>query len=242
MSSLRHYLLPATLYAAALVPGVTAGFGNSFYLGPWSGDAYIKKATYSLTSPSVITDYDTSDSSLWIAIWVGVQQSDEDVDNENLVQPLLNWCINQEDCGCGATETEWCVAASTYTPDGQTGSSYVTVPKGATLDFEIAVNSSTNLIDQKVWLNDKLVAQQSDSSGMKPGVIYSANECSDTSCGTLASFSWTDFTLVFSEAVTDLNSYMSYNGASSSGLTTSDGGITWSVDAIAMGKDTTWDA
>ncbi|KUI61064.1 hypothetical protein VP1G_08267 [Cytospora mali] len=205
MSSLRHYLLPATLYAAALAPVVNAGFGNSFYLGPWSGDAYIKKATYSLTSPSVITDYVTSDTSLWIAIWVGVQQSDEDVDNENLVQPLLNWCIDQEDCG-------------------------------------FAVNSSTTLIDQKVWLNGKLVAQQSDSAGMTPGVIYSANECSDTNCGTLASFSWTNFTLVFSEAVTDLNSYMSYNGASSSGLTTSDGGITWSVDAIAMGKDTTWDS
>lgn len=135
MSSLRHYLIPAALYAS-LVPVVSADFGNSFYLGPWSGDAYITKAAYSLTAPSVITDYDTSDSSLWIAIWIGVQESSEDVDNENLVQPLLNWCIDQDSCGCDASATEWCVAASTYTPDGQTGQSYVAVPTDAMLDFE----------------------------------------------------------------------------------------------------------
>ncbi|KAK7729240.1 hypothetical protein SLS53_009304 [Cytospora paraplurivora] len=252
MSSLRHYVLPTTLLAAALIPSVSADFGNSFYLGPWGNtDAYITKATYSLTAPSVVTDYDTSDSSLWVAIWIGVQQSDEDVDNENLVQPLLNWCIDQESCGCDASSTEWCVTASTYTPEGQTGQAYVTVPKGATLDFEIAVNSSTSYIDQKVWLNGELVSQQSDSpplttvlltaKGMKPGVIYSANECSDSNCGTLAAYSWENLTLVFSEAVSDLNSYMSYDGASSDGLTTSDGGITWVDAAIDMGKDTVWD-
>jgi hypothetical protein len=139
MSSLRHYLTPTTLYAAltlALAPVATANFGNSFYLGPWTGGAYITKATYSLAAPSVITGYDTSDSSLWVSIWVGVQQSDVDVDNENLVQPLLNWCADQESCGCDASATEWCVAASTYTPEGQTGQAYVRVPSDAALDFE----------------------------------------------------------------------------------------------------------
>lgn len=135
MSPPRHYLLPAALYAA-LAPVVSASFGNSFYLGPWSGDAYITKATYSLAAPGVVTGYDSSDSSLWVAIWVGVQQSADDVDAENLVQPLLNWCADQESCGCGASAAEWCVAASTYTPDGQTGQAYVAVPTGATLDFE----------------------------------------------------------------------------------------------------------
>lgn len=244
MSSLRHYLTPTTLSAVltlALTPVATANFGNSFYLGPWTGGAYISKATYSLAAPSVITDYDTSDSSLWVSIWVGVQQSAVDVDNENLVQPLLNWCVDQESCGCDASATEWCVAASTYTPEGQTGQAYVRVPSDAALEFEISVNSSTSMIDQKVWLNGELVSQQSDSKGLKPGVFYSANECSDSNCGTLASFSWTNITLVMSAAVTDLGDYMSYDGASSDGLTSSDGGITWTVDAIAMGKDTTWD-
>lgn len=76
------------------------------------------------------------------------------------------------------------------------------------------MNTSTNLIDQKIWIDGILVSSKSDckwflfwlsemasvgdafsdkirtkASGMKPGVIYSANECSDTNCGTLPAFS-----------------------------------------------------
>lgn len=137
MSPIRSSLAPAALYAAALLlPTASANFGNSFYLGPWDGDAYITKATYSLTAPAVIQDYDTSDKSLWIAIWIGVQPNVPDVSQANLVQPLLNWCADQTSCGCDAAADEWCVTASTYTPDGQTGNAYVAVPKDATLDFE----------------------------------------------------------------------------------------------------------
>lgn len=136
MSPIRGYLAPAALYAAALLPTASANFGNSFYLGPWDGDAYITKTTYSLTAPAVIQDYDTSDTSLRISIWVGVQPNVPDVSQANLVQPLLNWCANQESCGCSASATEWCVTASTYTPEGQTGNAYVAVPKNAKLDFE----------------------------------------------------------------------------------------------------------
>lgn len=136
MSPIRSYLAPAALYAAALLPAASANFGNSFYLGPWDGDAYLTKTTYSLTAPAVIQDYDTSDTSLWVSIWVGVQPNVPDVSQANLVQPLLNWCANQESCGCDASATEWCVTASTYTPEGQTGNAYVAVPEDAKLDFE----------------------------------------------------------------------------------------------------------
>lgn len=136
MAPVRSYLAPATLYAAALLPVASANFGNSFYLGPWDGDSYITKATYSLTAPAVIQDYDTSDTSLWISIWIGVQPNVADVSQANLVQPLLNWCADQKSCGCDAGADEWCVTASTYTPEGQTGNAYVAVPKDAKLDFE----------------------------------------------------------------------------------------------------------
>lgn len=56
MAPARSYLAPAALCAAALLPAASANFGNSFYLGPWDGDAYITKATYSLTAPAVIQD------------------------------------------------------------------------------------------------------------------------------------------------------------------------------------------
>lgn len=54
----------------------------------------------------------------------------------DLVQPLLNWCVDQTSCGCDASSTEWCVAASTYTEAGQLGEAYVAVAVGDTLDFE----------------------------------------------------------------------------------------------------------
>ncbi|KAH6651656.1 hypothetical protein BKA67DRAFT_660447 [Truncatella angustata] len=232
---MRQYFLPAAICLAQVA---RAEFGNSFYLGPFSGGQYITKATYSLSAPSVPTGFDSSDTSLWLSIWVGVQQSSEDVDNENLVQPLLNWCLDNESCGCDADETQWCVAANTYTPSGQEGESYVVVPSDAVLDFEIAVNSSTSYIDQKVWINGELVSQKSDSQGMKPGVIYSANECSDANCGTLPAFSWTNMTLTFNEAIDTVEPAL--NVATSTGFTTSDGGITWTADEINMGKDTAW--
>jgi hypothetical protein len=87
-------------------------------------------------APAVLQDYDTADKSLWTAIWIGVQPNVPDVSQANLVQPLLNWCADQESCGCDGAATEWCVTASTYTPEGQTGNAYVAVPKDATLDFE----------------------------------------------------------------------------------------------------------
>lgn len=128
MAPARSYLAPAALCAAALLPAASANFGNSFYLGPWDGAAYITRATYSLAAPAVIQDYDASDKSLWVAIWIGVQPNVPDVSQANLVQPLLNWCAAGAD--------QWCVTASTYTPEGQTGNADVAVPKNAKLDFE----------------------------------------------------------------------------------------------------------
>ncbi|KAH8775338.1 hypothetical protein F5883DRAFT_640620 [Diaporthe sp. PMI_573] len=190
-------------------------------------------------APAVLQDYDTADKSLWTAIWIGVQPNVPDVSQANLVQPLLNWCADQESCGCDGAATEWCVTASTYTPEGQTGNAYVAVPKDATLDFEIAVNADTKKIDQKVSLNGKGVSELSDSQGMKPQIIYSANECSTAGCGTLPDFSW-DVTITLSEAKEDLGTLISYHGASSSGLKTTDGGITWHAESISMGTDTDW--
>lgn len=78
------------------------------------------------------------------------------------------------------------------------------------------------------------------AQGMKPQIIYSANECSTAGCGTLPDFSWDNVTITLSEAKKDLGTLISYHGASSSGLKTTDGGVTWHADSISMGKDTDW--
>lgn len=78
------------------------------------------------------------------------------------------------------------------------------------------------------------------AQGMKPQIIYSANECSTAGCGTLPDFSWDNVTITLSEAKKDLGNLISYHGASSDGLKTTDGGVTWHADSISMGKDTDW--
>lgn len=75
---------------------------------------------------------------------------------------------------------------------------------------------------------------------MKPQIIYSANECSTDGCGTLPDFSWDNVTITLSEAKKDFGTLISYNGASSDGLETTDGGVTWHAESISMGKDTDW--
>lgn len=135
-------LAPAAATAALLLArSARAEFGNSFYLGPFPDGQTIQKATYSMAAPTVPTGFDSADSSLWLSVWVGVQPSSDDEDNENLVQPLLNWCADNAGCGCAAAEDGWCAAANTYTPAGQEGEDYVVVPTDATLDFESMILS-----------------------------------------------------------------------------------------------------
>lgn len=59
--------------------------------------------------------------------------------------------------------TDLCTIGDNPTQEQQ---EYVVVPSNSTVDFEVSLNTSTTKIDQKVWLNGKLVSQQSD--GMLP--------------------------------------------------------------------------
>ncbi|KAL1625226.1 hypothetical protein SLS56_007421 [Neofusicoccum ribis] len=212
-------------------------FGNMFSVGPTTGDVYIAKATWSLIPPNVpcgTVTQDTNDDP-WMSIWIGVAQSLTD-DGTDLFQPLLNWSPDQEAQACSASVSEWCVAASTYTPAGQIQQEYQVVPSKAQLDFEIDVDSSKN-VSQKVWLSGKLVSQQSDTDGIAPKCLYSGNECYKGTCGTLASYAWSNLTIVLSAADKSFGDSLILTNATSSGLTTSDAGKTWHVDSVDIEKD-----
>jgi hypothetical protein len=49
---------------------------------------------------------------MFASIWIGVSPT---VSSGTLVQPLLNWSVNQKSQGCEAADDEWCVDASTFT-------------------------------------------------------------------------------------------------------------------------------
>lgn len=189
----------AFLAALAMAVGAVADaydhveYGNMFYLGPTTNGQYITKATYSLVPPTPPTDWVKSDEDMtFLALWIGVQDDPSQVSsvlNENFVQPVLMWAPIQSNQGCPADVEHFCATTSTYTPSGQSQEPYTAVPSDATVDFEISLNSETNKIDQKVYLNGELISEQSDSEGMKPAVFYSGNECYYEACGTLPEYS-----------------------------------------------------
>lgn len=89
-------------------------FGNMFTVGPVSGSSnWIKKATWSLTPPPPPTDSTAPNGDdMFASIWIGISPT---VSSGTLVQPLLNWSVNQKSQGCDAADDEWCVNASTFT-------------------------------------------------------------------------------------------------------------------------------
>lgn len=76
-----------------------------------------------------------------------MQPNTDDAMSADLVQPLLNWCVDQEGCGCPASSSEWCVMASTYTAEGQLGDSYIAIETGATLDFQSKCEFAVVVLD-----------------------------------------------------------------------------------------------
>ncbi|KAF2136511.1 uncharacterized protein K452DRAFT_259010 [Aplosporella prunicola CBS 121167] len=208
-----------------------------FYSGPTADGVYITKATYSLVAPKTPTGAATSGGNEELAFWIGIQNSPNggDVLNENFVQPLLNWAPSQKDTGCDATEKQWCITTSTYTPQGQLPAGYKPLDPGASVDFEIVVDGS---VTQTVYVDGEVYQQQTDSEGMKPGVFYGSNECYLQNCGSLDAYSYTDIVVELSEADPNFGDTLSLTGATSDGFTTSDGGKTWKNAKITINKDT----
>ncbi|PLB44843.1 hypothetical protein P170DRAFT_440057 [Aspergillus steynii IBT 23096] len=232
-------LIPTAL---ALAAPAAAGmyddwhFGNMFTLGPTSDDVAITKATYSLVPPPVPcgVKQTRSTEAPWLSIWVGVSGSMSS-QAEDLFQPLLNWSPDQEAQGCPATDKEWCVATSTYHLSGQVQEPYVTVPNDSEIEFTISVEN--NKIKQEVVIDGKTVSEQSDDKSISPKWIYSSNECYLNTCGLVDGYTWSDMTIHLSGADPNFGETLTLTGASSDGLTTSDGGKTWTAKAIKIKQD-----
>ncbi|KAE8390302.1 hypothetical protein BDV23DRAFT_172463 [Aspergillus alliaceus] len=230
--------LALTMRAAATTKDSWA-FGNGFYSGP-ATNAHITRATWSLVPPTVPQGVKVQDSNdqVWVSLWIGLQHTNGD-DNSYLYQPLLNWSPDQESQGCSASAKEWCVAASTYTPKGQNGQAYVTVPKNAKVDFEVVVTDKK--VTQTVTIGGKVVSKETDDLDAELLYLYSGDECYTGSgnCGTLEAYSWENITIhlntpdeLFGETL------FLYKGSNSDGFTSSDNGKTWYADSINIEQDT----
>ncbi|OJJ46465.1 hypothetical protein ASPZODRAFT_132542 [Penicilliopsis zonata CBS 506.65] len=235
----------ALIPAAAIVGGAVAStteesdswyFGNSmFYLGPPTSGIDIIKATYSIVPPSVPCGYTSPDNEdpVWVSVWVGASSS-ESSDSTDLYQPLFNWSPNQELQGCPASVSEWCVAASTYTPAEQVSADYVTVPQSTQVDFEISVVDDE--VYQVVTMGGKVISKLTNSLDSGLQYLMSSDECytgSDGACGTLDAWTITNLTVTLSGADEKFGDTIAlYGSMTSASLTTSDDGTTWHTDYL----------
>ncbi|UDD54966.1 hypothetical protein AFCA_002611 [Aspergillus flavus] len=249
--------LALALRAAATTKDSWA-FGNGFYSGP-ATNAHITKATWSLVPPTVPQGVEVQDSGdqVWVSLWIGLQHTNGD-DSSYLYQPLLNWSPDQESQGCPATAEEWCVAASTYTPNGQNGQAYVTIPTGAQVDFEgehhildnhrdifvqiltSQVTVENSKVYQTVTMDGKVISKETDDLDAELLYLYSGDECYTGSgnCGTLEAYNWNNITIHLSAEDEKFgDTLFLYKGSNSSGFTTSDGGKTWHAESINIEQD-----
>ncbi|KAF2768597.1 hypothetical protein EJ03DRAFT_375273 [Teratosphaeria nubilosa] len=205
-----------------------------FYLGPIPNHNHITHATYSLHLPATPSDY-RKNKNVWLALWIGLQNdpAGNDIMNEDFVQPLLNWAVDQEGSGCPAHLTNWCAAASTYTPAVQVQQPYISIPSDKRLDFEISITLQ-NAIHQSISIDGKIISQQTSSQGMHPSVIYSGTECYDHGCGTVPAHRWSNISLTLNAPTTGLDQALTLTGAKCSGLQTSDGGKTWEIASMEI--------
>ncbi|KAK7702055.1 hypothetical protein SLS64_009916 [Diaporthe eres] len=199
-------------------------FGNMFTVGPVSGNSnWIKKATWSLTPPPPPTSSTAPNGDdMFASIWIGISPT---VSSGTLVQPLLNWSVNQKSQGCDAADDEWCVNASTFTGEEQVAQPYVPVPKASSLSFEIDTTEDKKA-SQKVWIDGKLVSSQTDTMDGYPAYLYSSNECYKNQCGSINGYPWDNVTITLNEADESFGKAVQLTGASGS-FSTSDNGKTW---------------
>lgn len=129
---------------------------------------------------------------------------------------------------------------------------YVTVPNDSEIEFtsispiplpipcptnKPTVSIENNQIQQSVTIADQTVSSQSDSKSISPKWLYSSNECYLNTCGLVDSYTWRDLTIHLSGADPHFGETLTLMNATSEGLTTSDGGKTWSTKGITIQQD-----
>ncbi|KAH6654218.1 hypothetical protein BKA67DRAFT_272525 [Truncatella angustata] len=212
------------LLEAASVSATTYGFGPYFSLGPTS--SWIREANTTLVLPKVPSPFADR-----LALWPGMGTSDGD-----LIQAIAV-ATKSPATECGGSTGQWCVFASTLETEQESGTE-LPVNAGTSLVLHYKYNDSTQKYDQTVTINGSVVSTLSTTSGEAAG-FGTAVECQDDACKTTAySHQYLDTTVVLDSADSSFGNTLALNEATTSGLSTTDGGKTWVVDTINIQEHT----
>ncbi|ETS81531.1 hypothetical protein PFICI_06533 [Pestalotiopsis fici W106-1] len=217
MKSLTALALLAILEAVK-VQATTYGFGPYFSMGPTS--SWIREANTTLVLPAV-----PSPAVDRLALWPGMSTSDGD-----LIQAIAV-ATKDPNAECGGSTGQWCVFASVLESEQEEGDK-LGENAGTALVIHYKYNDSTEKYDQTVSINGVVVSSISTSSGEAAG-FGTAVECQDDACqGSADAHQYLDTTIVLDAADTSFINTLSLNEATTSAVSTTDGGKTWVVETI----------
>ncbi|GAT22943.1 similar to An03g01670 [Aspergillus luchuensis] len=193
----------------------TVGFGPYFSLGPTQ--SWIREANTTLVLPEA-----PSPQKDRLALWPGMGTSGGD-----LIQALAVSFSDPNSTG-----------QANYVVGTQLGGKEVPASAGDKVTMHYKYNDSTGKYDQTVSINGEVVSTLSTSSGQAQG-WGTAVECQDDACqSTAGAHKYLDTTIILNAEDNSFGDTLSINEASSSGLSTSDNGKTWTVSTININSHT----
>ncbi|KAM0547276.1 hypothetical protein ACHAPJ_010411 [Fusarium lateritium] len=169
-------------------------------------DAYIQEASATLVLGDVPNPI-TGDVALWSAIMMQNQESFLQGVTENAPEGQ-GYCSN--------LGKKWCNFAYALVNGNK-------------------LNSQTQMWDQNVYIDDKLVSTVSTSKGQHGEIFYISIECAAGTCSTAPAHSWEDVSITLSKADESFGHTGGWEqGATGGEMSTSDGGKTWQFTALEI--------
>ncbi|KAF1930157.1 uncharacterized protein M421DRAFT_419196 [Didymella exigua CBS 183.55] len=183
---------------------------------PANGDTWIQEAEATLILGDTPKDI-TGDAALWSAIMMDQQDFLQGVTQNS---PGSAWC---QDLG-----SNWCNFAYMLQGTKITNGTPVKASAGDRVRTHYKLNSTTNLWDQNVYINDSLVSQISTSEGQHGKIFYVSVECSTRPCATVPAHSWENISVTLNQADQSFQNSGAWEyGATGGAMSTADSGKTW---------------
>ncbi|KAK5660033.1 hypothetical protein OQA88_13501 [Cercophora sp. LCS_1] len=188
------------------------------------GDTWIQEAVATLVVGEVPSQI-TGD----VALWTGIM-----TDKRDFLQGVTQ--NSQPSYYCTNLGRNWCTFAYNLIASRTAENGTPTVaPPGSRIRTHYKINPDTQLWDQKVYLNDKLVSQISTSKGYKGQIFYVSIECAAGRCAPAPAHAWEDMSIVLSKADQTFGKTTDwlYNAVGGK-MSTPDAGKTWNFTRLSV--------
>ncbi|KAL6922940.1 hypothetical protein ACHAPO_011289 [Fusarium lateritium] len=191
-------------------------------------DAYIQEASATLVLGNVPNPI-TGDVALWSAIMMQNQDSFLQGVTEN-APAGLGYCSNLGKSWCNFAYA--LVSGSSVAKNGTP----VKASPGSRIRTHYKLNSSTQMWDQNLYIDGKLVSSISTSKGQHGEIFYISTECSAGNCAAAPAHSWEDVSITLSKADSSFGRTGGgwEHGATGGKMSTSDGGKNWKFTTLKV--------